>query len=335
MLIYKITTVFNFLIYGQALASLDDSNENKHTLYDLQDECTRDIKAKNEISEWANNLPILKDQDDRNINHMKDLVAQHETNPMLSEDDIIDHFQRILALPLQTVCHVGKWVALNRWNKKGGSTDGERYLCMDNFFEDIRKEKCIIYSFGISDNYKFEEEMGSIGCTIHAYDPTVDLPSFPAKNVFFHKIGLSHYQGNMEMRANHLENHLTEPLPVTTLNDAIKSNGHLEKEITYLKVDIESSEIKAIPQWIQSGVLKNVRQIGLELHTGKTFFDRSGQANAAKSLLKSISQLHELGFRHISYAPNLFVDKRQDHGMTYYTYIDIVLYKPYTSEEGA
>ena len=334
-MIYKIITFLSFLICGQALASLDDSNRNTQNLCDLQDDHARDNKAKNEISEWANNLPILKDQDDRNINHMKYLVAENEKNPKLSEDDFIDHFQRILALPLQTVCHVGKWVALNRWNKKGGSTDGERYLCMDNFFEDIRKDKCIIYSFGISDNYVFEAEMGSIGCTVHAYDPTVDLPSSPAKNVFFHKMGLSHFKGNMEMRANHLGNHLTEPLPVTTLNDVINSNGHLEKEITYLKVDIESSEIKAIPQWIQSGVLQNVRQIGLELHTGKTFFDRSGQANAAKSLLKSIAQLYELGFRHISYAPNLFVDKRQDHKMTYYTYIDVVLYKPYTSKEGA
>ena len=62
---------------------------------------------------------------------------------------------------------------------------------------------------------------------------------------------------------------------MTTLAKAVESNGHANSTISYLKVDVESSEIKSIPEWLQTGALKNVRQIGIEMHTGmateKTF----------------------------------------------------------------
>ena len=116
---------------------------------------------------------------------------------------------------------------------------------------------------------------------------------------------------------------------IETLKEMIEKNGDLGKEITYLKVDIESAEIKAIPEWIQSGILQNVRQIGVELHTGKIFFDKPNRAKVAKGLLKAISQLYDMGFRHISYDPNTCVGRSQDHDKRYYTYVDISLYKPY------
>ena len=291
--------------------------------------CANDLNEVTDLNNWANNLSILKHQDRDIVNHMKDLVRQQELNPELSDDLVIDHFQRIMAFPLQTACNVGKWIALKRWNYGCGSTHGERYLCMDNFYHDIQKNRCTIYSFGISDDYRFEKLMGSVGCKVHAYDPTIDLQSSPAKNVHFQKLGLAHFKGEMKMTVNHEKNKLSKPLPVTTLKNAIEANGDLGKEITYLKVDVESSEIKAIPEWIESGVLKNVRQIGIELHTGKIFFDKPSRAKTAKSLLKSISQLYDLGFRHISYGPNTCVGKSQDHKGQYYTFIDIVLYKPY------
>ena len=45
-------------------------------------------------------------------------------------------------------------------------------------------------------------------------------------------------------------------------------SGDLSRTITYLKVDIEGIEIKALSEWIRSGILDNVKQIGIEIHTG-------------------------------------------------------------------
>ena len=66
------------------------------------------------LNNWANNLPILKTQDLNIIKLMKDLVQEQTINTSLSDDTVIDHFQHIMALPLQTFCSVGKWIALDR-----------------------------------------------------------------------------------------------------------------------------------------------------------------------------------------------------------------------------
>ena len=332
---YFARSLICFTIWELALGSQNEINKNEHQTCNNQVVCEGklNVDGLDELNKWANSLPVLKEQDAHIVNHMKALVRHQEENPLLSDDEVIDHFQRIMALPLQTACHVGKWVSLKKWLANCGSTDGERYLCMDNFYRDVHAETCLIYSFGISQDYNFEKEMGSIGCVVHAYDPTIDLPSSPAKNVHFKKVGLGHTNGKMKMTVTHDNNRMSEPLSAMTLKEHIEKNGDLGKEITYVKVDIESAEIKAIPEWIQSGILQNVRQIGIELHTGKIFFDKAKRAKVAKTLLKAISQLYDLGFRHISYDPNTCVGKSQDHDGRYYTFIDIVLYKPYNMTE--
>jgi hypothetical protein len=332
---YFVGSLICFTIWELTLGSQNEINKDGPQTCNNQVECEskQNFDELDELNRWANNLPVLKQQDASIVNHMKDLVRQQRTNPLLTDEAVIDHFQRIMALPLQTACHVGKYVSLKRWLHRCGAMDGQRYLCMDNFYRDIHADTCIIYSFGISEDYEFERDMGSIGCVVHAYDPTIDLPSSPAKNVHFNKVGLGHTSGKMTMTVSHEQNRLSKPLPAMTLKEHIEKNGDLGKEITYVKVDIESAEIKAIPEWIESGILQNVRQIGIELHTGKIFFDKAKRARVAESLLKSISQLYDLGFRHISYDPNTCVGKSQDHDGRYYTFIDIVLYKPYNMTE--
>ena len=55
---------------------------------------------------------------------------------------------------------------------------------------------------------------------------------------------------------------------VLTLEDTINSFGDEGKTIHYLKVDVEGYELKAIPTWVSSGILNQIQQINLELHTG-------------------------------------------------------------------
>ena len=52
---------------------------------------------------------------------------------------------------------------------------------------------------------------------------------------------------------------------VLTLEDTINSFGDEGKTIHYLKVDVEGHELKAMHDWLDSGVLEVVQQIGLEL----------------------------------------------------------------------
>ena len=83
-------------------------------------------------------------------------------------------------------------------------------------------------------------------------------------------------------------------------------------------------EIKALPQLIKSKVLKQVRQIGVEIHTGQEF-KQSKIKSILKSLLSSYQKLHgKLGFRLAAYNPNLCIGTMLDPNEQYYNYHDLL-----------
>ena len=55
----------------------------------------------------------------------------------------------------------GKWLEMYVVEGHGRDYDGQKMVCMDDF-ED--KEKgCLVYSFGINDDYSFENDMAHLG----------------------------------------------------------------------------------------------------------------------------------------------------------------------------
>ena len=87
-------------------------------------------------------------------------------------------------MPLQSVCTVGKFFG-GGWMGGCGALDGNKYVCLDQFYEDVLTGNCLIYSFGIAGDWTFEEAMADIGCIIRAFDPTIDGDSKPASNLVF------------------------------------------------------------------------------------------------------------------------------------------------------
>ena len=101
------------------------------------------------------------------------------------------------------------------------------------------------------------------------------------------------------------------------------------KNISYLKVDIEGIENSAIPQWINSGVLESVSQIGIELHTGRTALgvDSANLVQSYSNILTFIRDLHSLGFKLISHVNNDCVEKSDDINNKYFSLMEVVFYK--------
>ena len=101
-----------------------------------------------------------------------------------------------------------------KWLKR--APDGDKYICMDNI---LKGSPCHIYSFGIYNDWSWEDYMGEHhGCSIWAYDHTVDFPDTRGRNIHFFKLGLG-IGKNLDTLANH-----------------IQKNGHNSTIIEYLKV---------------------------------------------------------------------------------------------------
>jgi hypothetical protein len=93
-------------------------------------------------------------------------------------------------MPLQSFCTVGKLFG-GQWMGGCGAVDGNKFVCLDKLYGDVMSGRCLIYSFGIAGDWTFEESMAQLGCTVRAFDPTINGEGKPASDLVsthFYKI---------------------------------------------------------------------------------------------------------------------------------------------------
>jgi len=214
-----------------------------------------------------------------------------------TEKEAMHKFYWLIAFPVQGVCRILKRIG-GKWVKR--QVDGDKFVCMDNM--ELGKP-CLIYSFGISNDWTFEDFMDYRGCEIHAHDPTVDYPAKRGNNISFYKKGLA---GKKDATKD-------------TLANIVAENGHNDTMIEYLKIDIEGHELGGLPNWIATDALRNVHQIALELHL-------SSLHSPPKFiwLLEILQQLYKMSFRVISHEVNMVVGPGAD---SLYNYVEVVFMK--------
>jgi hypothetical protein len=129
----------------------------------------------------------------------------------------------------------------------GKCDDGAKWLCLDKFQGRTTKraaalkQKCIIYSFGSSDDSCFETAVAErFDCEIHIFDPTSSELKDPRWT--YHSYGLggadpsitSYWDWRTQKPAN------CTACPMKNLKDIMKELGHSHVDI--LKVDIDGAE---------------------------------------------------------------------------------------------
>ena len=145
---------------------------------------------------------------------------------------------------------------------------GQKTVCLDP--QVMPKPKhCLVYSFGISDEWSFDEQMERYGCQVFAFDPSMGIESHDhSPGVHFYNWGLSNRD-----EFDKVENWTMRSL--SSIYNSLSSIHGSDTIIDYLKIDVEYSEWLSLPEMISSGMLSKVRQLGIEVHMDeKETFER-------------------------------------------------------------
>jgi len=177
-----------------------------------------------------------------------------------------------------------------------------------------KKKNCLVYSFGVSGNSKFEEAMVTeYGCEVHAFDCTVpeDFQSVKNKHFTFHRVCIGKDNGGLEGAEikNHLEsNH--KQLVFKSMATIMKELGHTSMDL--LKFDIEGFEWQLFENELLTGNIELPAQLAFEMHTDGakpwSVSQENTKGHTHQDVNKVFLKLHKLGYRVVSKELN-----RHDH----------------------
>ena len=143
--------------------------------------------------------------------------------------------------------------------------NGQKSVCLDPLSVRPPVGNCIVYSFGINNEWSFDEAMAEYGCQVFSFDPSMDVGDHNrSQQIHFFNFGLGD-RNHVKVSDDGIKNFTIKTL--SSIYEMLAPYHGSEAVIDYLKVDMEFSEFRrAQRQIILSGMLTKVRQLGIEFH---------------------------------------------------------------------
>jgi hypothetical protein len=159
-----------------------------------------------------------------------------------------------------------------KYRRIGRDYDGG-YVMLDDF---SARSIDAAYSFGISNDVSWDEDIANLGIDVYMYDHTIQ--DLPKKHPLFHffKIGVTGIDTEGDLK---------------TLNTLIADNGHQQCKNLILKMDIEGNEWSVIEE-TPSNVLNQFAQIVIEFH-GIDPSESPQNISRITAALEKLNQTHQ------------------------------------------
>ena len=94
-------------------------------------------------------------------------LRNYDKENKFSNNDVVkDDYYRIISRAAQNSCQIVKRFD-GRWASECGFVDGEKLICMDGLYNAVQNGTCLVYSFGLADDWDFEISMASLGKHIY------------------------------------------------------------------------------------------------------------------------------------------------------------------------
>lgn len=167
--------------------------------------------------------------------------------------------------------------------------------------EKNKDRECIVYSFGVANEWDFEHSMADLGCRVFAFDPTQEFRVVHENHVYpgveFHFIGLGSestekYGGSVQDFSSGLYGNVAGP--IKSLRSIMKDFNH--SFIDVLKIDCEGCEWDAFGSTSNDpNILNKVGVLQLEVHFTLTLQVNNMQA------LKNMANFYSLLFDQLNF----------------------------------
>ncbi|XP_046554944.1 probable methyltransferase-like protein 24 isoform X3 [Haliotis rubra] len=166
-----------------------------------------------------------------------------------------------------------QWACLIEWDMDSADSYqcqnkelmGNWPVCWDKDYKP--RDPCLVYSFGIDNDFSFDDAMAKRGCTVYSFDPSMGVTDHRhSERVFFKNMGLGasdtdSFHPNFDGYVRH-----STSWKVRTLKSIMKLLGHEKRVIDVLKIDIEVYEWAVTANIMKDGLFPQIRQFLVEWH---------------------------------------------------------------------
>ncbi|XP_055335044.1 uncharacterized protein LOC129586071 [Paramacrobiotus metropolitanus] len=171
--------------------------------------------------------------------------------------------------------------------------DGMYTLCMD-IFPNRSPDDCLVYSFGIRDDWRFDDQLHSMGCSVFSFDPSIEQnTSQRAAHHYFYKWGLVYGREHFAVKR-------PDDWILKTVQQIRVDLNHTKRKLDVIKMDCESSEMTFLDGEKAAETLRSVGQLALEVHWMPADWGRSPEdfngVKVVRNMARIIHRLEKLGF---------------------------------------